>query len=312
MSFNRFPSLTNGRVCILAGLLLVVFLATPVNSQLLIDFTVGSNVANPGDANVAIPIYLQNTADTVAGFSFWLQLSHPGLAHFQMTVDTIGTLISGWQYIDAVSFSGTNLDIKVIGLANIVAPPFNPGLAPQDGSVPLLNLYLDVVPIPDTMVSRTADIIPNTMLDHFGFSDPQGNLIGVIVDSILDTNYFVCNLWSGPNCVDSSQVSEGSPYDWMIISWDYYAYLDTSALHVTAGFLSVLPEFVCGDFTVDGEVNISDLTTYVDYMFAGGPLPQFWQAMDCDGDEELNVIDLTCFVEFMFAGGPAPICLPPE
>ncbi len=311
MSFNR-PFLGNRPiVTTLAVMIMLAVTAPSIQHQPVIDFVVGSNVAYPGDVGVVIPIYLENTSDTVAGFEFWLQLSHPGLAQFQVTVDTVGTLISGWQYIDARSLSGTNQDLSVVGLANIVAPPFNPGLAPQDGSVPLLNLYLDIEPIPDTMVSRTTDIIPNTMLDHFGFSDPQGNLIGVIVDSIPDTTYYVCTQWAGPECLVWVQVS-GPPFDSIDISWEHYPYLDTSAVHITAGYLSVLPEFICGDFTVDGEVNISDLTTYVDYMFAGGPLPQFWQAMDCNGDEELNVIDLTCFVSYLFDAGPPPLCFPPE
>ncbi|MDF1545426.1 MAG: hypothetical protein P1R58_10020 [bacterium] len=312
MSFNRRFLHRQLVIMTITGLMLLAGFSTSIQSQPILEFSVGSNYANPGDIGVEIPIYVVNTNDTIAGFEFWLQLSHPGVASFQVTVDTTGTLSSGWQFIDSRSLSGVNADVRVVGIANSLSPPYNPGFGPQDGSIPLIKVFVDAAPIPDTMVSRVTEIIPSTFLDNFGFSDPHGNSIGIVTDSILDTNYYVCNAWVGPDCLDSSQVLPGMPFDWMVVSWDYYAYLDTTAVTVSAGFISVLPEFICGDFTIDGGVDINDLTTFVDYMFAGGPLPQFWQAMDCDASEALDVIDLTCFVDFMFAGGTFPLCFPPE
>ena len=311
MSFNRHHLLQPVSRLLIVGLFFYVISIPSVSAQLEIDFTVGSAEAYPGETGVVIPIYMENTSDSVAGFSFWLQLSNPGVAHFQIGFDSAGTLCSGWQLIEARSLSGTSYDLKILGMANLLATPFNLKIPPQDGSIPLINVLLDIELVPDTSVHRITDILPNTMLDHFGFSDPQGQSIGVIVDSILDTNYFVCNTWAGEVCLDSTQVS-GPPFDWIVTEWKPFPYLDTAAVHVTPGTLSVLPQFICGDFTVDGEVNISDLTTFVDYMFVGGPLPQFWQAMDCDGSGQLDVVDLTWFVEFLFTSGSEPLCFPPE
>lgn len=45
--------------------------------------------ACPGQQNVAIPIYLKNFADTVAGFSFWLHLNRPDIMKFQTILEII-------------------------------------------------------------------------------------------------------------------------------------------------------------------------------------------------------------------------------
>jgi hypothetical protein len=62
-----------------------------------------------------------------------------------------------------------------------------------------------------------------------------------------------------------------------------------------------------GDANHDGSVDISDLTYYVDYMFAGGPGPVCTEEFDNNNDCSIDISDLTYYVDFMFAGGPAPM-----
>ncbi len=65
----------------------------------------------------------------------------------------------------------------------------------------------------------------------------------------------------------------------------------------------------CGDINNDGsDPNISDLTFFVDYMFAGGNHPPVFKAADVNGDGEHSVSDLTYFVDYLFGGGPIPVC----
>ena len=61
-----------------------------------------------------------------------------------------------------------------------------------------------------------------------------------------------------------------------------------------------------GDIDHSGERDISDLTYYVDYMFAGGPEPPYEEEGDVDGSGTLDISDLTYYVDYMFAGGPEP------
>jgi hypothetical protein len=73
------------------------------------------------------------------------------------------------------------------------------------------------------------------------------------------------------------------------------------------------PDIECiqpGDANLDYSVNISDLTFFVDYMFAGGPRPPCPEQFDNDNNCSVDISDLTYYVDFMFSGGPPPMeCL---
>ncbi|MDH3889891.1 MAG: T9SS type A sorting domain-containing protein [candidate division Zixibacteria bacterium] len=62
-----------------------------------------------------------------------------------------------------------------------------------------------------------------------------------------------------------------------------------------------------GDFTHNGQVDISDLVDLVDYMFTGGPAPLCDEEADLNGDGGIDIADLVYMVDFMFTGGPAPV-----
>ncbi len=64
---------------------------------------------------------------------------------------------------------------------------------------------------------------------------------------------------------------------------------------------------VPGDADHNSSTDISDLTYYVDYLFAGGPGPVCMEEFDNDGNCSADISDLTYYVDFMFAGGPAPV-----
>jgi len=55
-----------------------------------------------------------------------------------------------------------------------------------------------------------------------------------------------------------------------------------------------------GDVTLDGEINVSDLTYLVQYAFAGGDAPEYVQAGDVDRSGETNVSDITALVQILF------------
>jgi hypothetical protein len=57
-----------------------------------------------------------------------------------------------------------------------------------------------------------------------------------------------------------------------------------------------------GDLDHDGNLNISDLTYFVAYLFQGAPDPPCPEEADINGDGEINVQDLTCLVDFLFRG----------
>ncbi len=72
------------------------------------------------------------------------------------------------------------------------------------------------------------------------------------------------------------------------------------------------PECYCcnlkGDSDNSSEINISDLTFHVNYMFKEGNFPDCLEEIDMDGNCEIDITDLTFRINWVFKGGafPAP------
>ncbi|MDF1543856.1 MAG: MopE-related protein [bacterium] len=62
-----------------------------------------------------------------------------------------------------------------------------------------------------------------------------------------------------------------------------------------------------GDINHDGTIDITDLTYFVDFMFAGGPPPPCMDEADLNKDGSVDITDLTYLVDYMFGGGPPPL-----
>jgi hypothetical protein len=216
-------------------------------------------------------------------------------------IDTTGTLVSGWEWVDARSLSGYGTDLNVAGIADLPPPPTTPGIAPQQGGW-LIKLVGQVYDIPDSMAERTVNLLVQTdFLSHFNFSDPQGNSIGIACDTIPDTTFWLCTAWAGEICLSWRRVS-GPPYDSLEIGWDTTCYSDTSVVQVLDGSVTVLlPDPpLYGDADCSGSADISDLVYMVDYMFLGGPPMPCRENVDCDDDDLITITDLICLVDWMF------------
>ena len=61
---------------------------------------------------------------------------------------------------------------------------------------------------------------------------------------------------------------------------------------------------VRGDSNGDLEVNISDPTFTLQYLFIGGDAPSCLATADANGDSEVNISDPTYTLRFLFLGGP--------
>jgi len=227
--------------------------------------------------------------------------------------DTTGTLISGWASVDARSISGLGTDLNIYGIAYSQQQPDIPGILPGNhGQIPLVKLLADVNVIEDTAQERDVSIfIEYHFIDHFSFSRPNGSLIGLAYDTILDTNFYLCTQWIGDECHSWQKVSQ-PPADSMEEVLKYLPYVDTTRVFVDHGSLTVLGGTFCGDVDGDGEgMNVADIVYGVNYLFRGGPPPPYiWTAdVNCE-DPDINVADLVYMVNFLFKGGPAPCTAP--
>jgi immune inhibitor A len=56
----------------------------------------------------------------------------------------------------------------------------------------------------------------------------------------------------------------------------------------------------------EDQIDISDLTYFVDFMFSGGSAPECFEEGDVNSDESHDISDITFMVDYFFGGGPAP------
>jgi hypothetical protein len=281
------------------------------------DFQVTAN------SQIAIPITIDNYFDTIVGFRIWVQIDRPEVIKFRVDsairFDTIGTLISGWEFIDARSISGTGADIQITGIANLFPPPVTRGFAPQQGGT-LIRLLADVLQINDPFGDSLVLVEINPFYpEHLEFVNPAFDIDLWQEVEFWDTIGYVCEQWQ----IDSTQnppdtigclnwvQTPNPPWDDTVEILDTMLVLDTSVLCLTSGTIEIisLPPYFCGDLNGDSAVgNILDLTFAVDRVFRGGPLPGFPEASDvnCDGTN-CNILDLTAIVDRVFRGG-GPLC----
>ncbi|MCH7879263.1 MAG: dockerin type I repeat-containing protein [candidate division Zixibacteria bacterium] len=172
--------------------------------------------------------------------------------------DTSGTLISGWQ-LSVVSLGGQALDMKIVGIANSLSPPFNQNLAPQSGGI-LLYLIATLVPMPDTMFGRTVIIEVVDAPDHTNFADQNGTTLTheVFSGSVTILPPSCCVTAGNANGDSSGKVS-----------------ITDIAFLIARIFAGGAAPPCCeeGDANGSGSVNIADVTYLIARIFAGGPAP---------------------------------------
>lgn len=309
------PALHKASATITVLFLLMGFILLPGASfaqSPLLDFRVIDTVAVSGAQSVPISVYMNNYEDTVVGYSFWLMLSRPDIASFRLDFDTIGTLSSSWELVQTNHVGGQPFNVKVVAVANWPPPPTTPGIAPQQSGLPLLKLLIDIQDIPDTTTDRTVGIlVAHASLSEFAFSNPDGQVIGTMQDSVLDTAFYACVSWQDETtCLEWTEVQPGSPYDSSHIYWRIFSVLDPERVHVIDGSITITGGYSCGNIDDDpgDAIDISDLVYLVDWMFTNGPAPVALMAADCSGDGINDISDLVWLVDYMFTGGPHPIC----
>jgi hypothetical protein len=101
-------------------------------------------------------------------------------------------------------------------------------------------------------------------------------------------------------------------------------YCDTSFASFTLGSVSALlaannscrapvghtqrVECYCGDVDVSGNVDISDITVLIAYLYLGGPPPTPLEAGEIDSEEGIDISDLTVLIAYLYLSGPKLAC----
>jgi len=67
-------------------------------------------------------------------------------------------------------------------------------------------------------------------------------------------------------------------------------------------------EYICGDASNNGAVNILDVTFLITYLYLEGPAPEHEAATDANGSGTINILDATYLIAYLYTDGPEPIC----
>jgi hypothetical protein len=229
-------------------------------------------------------------------------------------IDTVGTLISGWDLVNTRSLSGAGTDILITAMATTLGGPTRPPILPGPTRV-LARLRADILQVPDTATVRSVDLLINhDLLDKFNFSRPNGTSIGVKDTTKPDTNYYRCTQRLGGVCVHYQRVSS-PPADSIWPHLDTVLALDMSKVLVVNGSLTCLPGCCIGSRgNVDGDImdvcDISDLSAMVDFLFFNGTITQCTEEANVDASPlgEVDIADLQKLIDFLFFGAQLPSC----
>ena len=279
-----------------------------------------------GDAGSWIPIYLTNILQDVGGFELSLLLDRPDLFKFSSdsvvettivcidefdcdpadttidtvqatTVDTAGTVVSGWEIVNGRAISDFNW--KLIALAGDTLLKLTPTGTPRL----VARVYIEKIAseeLLDTLTDRTAIIY--IVKSYNGFSDPAGMTIGrhdstVDLDSTRYDTIISCDTLPPFDC-DTTEFAS---------TLDTIYYTDSTEFAFFDGSRTFLSSCVNGDVNETGIINATDVIYLVNFLFNSGPAPTcslLTGDVNCTGTT--TAADIIYLVNFVFNSGPPP------
>jgi hypothetical protein len=242
-------------------------------------------------------------------------------------IDTVNTLIGGWEQVVTRSFTAEAVDMKITARANA---SFADGVhthgvpSGQQGGV-LFRMLGDVKCIDDTVLNRSVQIkVLSAPADNFVFSRPAGTQIGLAYEHFLDTNMFWCETWDPvepDTCLKWKKVSH-PPFDSMNVVPDSTPYIDSLYMDTLGNLVGTVwiehgsmvvevHELVCGNTNLseDDKVTLSDITTLIDNVYISKtPLVEPCTGnTNCSLDLKITLSDITALIDHVYIS-KLPLC----
>ena len=259
-----------------------------------------------------LSVYMDSYNSDIFGFQFVVKSSRPDLITFDFSgtgFDISNTLVEGFEYVQAIDKAGDQSEYWFRCIADIFGIPGSvPGISPQQGGLVMKIPYITSSTL-DTSLSTTSEITFGIPTD---FSDPFGNSLGVIPDTLVDTIYYSCTEWNDTTCLNWVVVTDTSHgYDAIVYDSTVIGLLDSTIVLVLDGSITLSKYAPNGTFncdaTSDGALDISDLVCFVSYLFPNGE-PFTCEGFICDTnfDSIFDISDLVFIIDYMFTNGPPP------
>jgi hypothetical protein len=283
-----------------------------------LELRVADSSAIPGDTG-QLGIYLTNRLDTVAAFELTLLVDKPNLIGLIPAFDSANTLTSGWEYLAAIVVLSPQPGIKITGVANLISPPkIVPGIPVSTVPRLLLRVPFYAKVISDTVSDRTARIYFSENTSEFGVASKEGQLIGLVQDTLYDTACFRCTRYLGPDC--QTYVPSSPPCDSISISYSLAnPHFDTTQITLTAGSILLLPNChpvaLAGDIDGNGRVDSADLQALAAFVQYGSPQIASPSNADLNKDCCINWADYSILSRLLTFGRDSvvlPSCVCPN
>jgi hypothetical protein len=140
------------------------------------------------------------------------------------------------------------------------------------------------------------------------FTDSYTLGTGLSIDDIGNVPQFTSNYQIGPILSDTSfALTNKAPGSY------WYRLKATDAQGQEGRYsklvgTTVYQQYTRGDYNGDGTLDISDLSSIVDYLFFGGVGPDPFEVGDVNCDGAVDISDLQAIIDFLFFGVPLPSC----
>ncbi len=196
---RKFQSIA---VCLLTILVLAAIGYAQGNGKRL-NVRITDVAVSPDDSLVAVPVYISFPQDSLAGVAIYFSINQNRNLTFAsddvrpdgllLSVDTAGSVMSGWEMVQAGTPDNSMYSVKLIGQAFWINQGDTPSAAPSDSAL-LTTLYFRLENPRSLVPGQRFDIKINP--DQSSFSDPIGNSIGVVT-----THERRCVQYAGDSCI---------------------------------------------------------------------------------------------------------------
>lgn len=198
-------------VILLSAILILAALISAQDSGKRLNVRVGDVTVSPDDTLVAVPVYISFAEDSLAGVALHFSIDQSRNLTFasdeirpdglMLAIDTAGSIMSGWEMVQAGAPDNTMYSVKMLGQAFWINQGDTPPAAPTDSAL-LMTLYFRLKNPRLLVPGQKFDIRIDP--DKSSFSDPIGNSIGVVT-----TYEDRCVQFRGDTCIKSQVVRVG-------------------------------------------------------------------------------------------------------